>query len=178
MAKLLTGIFPTRLGANCAIEDLLRHDFAPDDISLLKTETARGPEFIVEESTKAPEGLACGSAIGGIIGAVVFAMTSVGMIAMPGANMYASGWYLSMLVGFGLGSLIGGLIGGLVGLALPEHEAELFRGDVHKGGVLLGVYVDDDKKSKEAFSLMEAGGAEHLKVVPARPEVVRLEKVS
>ncbi len=65
MAKLITGIFRSRAASMLAVEDLIRHGYSQDDISLLMSETTRGSEFVMEEATKGPEGLAAGAAIGG-----------------------------------------------------------------------------------------------------------------
>ena len=66
MSKLVTGIFQSRESAELASEELIRAGFAPEDISLLVSETTHGREFAVKQSTKAPEGAAAGSAEGNL----------------------------------------------------------------------------------------------------------------
>jgi hypothetical protein len=179
MAKLITGIFKTRSSAMLAVEDLVRHGFCQDDISMLMSETTRGREFLVDEHTKSPEGLATGAAIGGVLGAIALGLTSVGMVAAPGLGVFAVGAWLSMLAGFGAGALGGGLIGGLIGLGLPEHEAELYRGEIENGGILLGLFAADNDRAAEAQRLMEASGAEHVRAENAKEEAKpKQEKVS
>jgi hypothetical protein len=73
-----------------------------------------------------------------------------------------SGHWLPALAGFGAGAIGGGLIGGLAGLGIPEHEAELYRGELEKGGILLGIFAPSDDRAREAQRLMEANNAEHL----------------
>jgi len=170
MAKLITGIFTSRSSAMLAVEDLIRHGFSQDDISLLMSETTRGREFLVDEHTKSPEGLATGAAIGGVLGAIALGLTSVGMVAAPGLGIFAVGTWLSMLAGFGAGALSGGLIGGLVGLGVPEHEAELYRGEIEKGGILLGLFAADNDRAAEAQRLLEANGGAHIKVENAKED--------
>lgn len=170
MAKLITGIFKTRSSSMLAVEDLVRHGFSQDDISLLMSETTRGREFLVDEHTKSPEGLATGAAIGGILGAVAMGLTSVAMVAAPGLGIFAVGQWLSMLAGFGAGALSGGLIGGLIGLGIPEHEAELYRGAIENGGILLGLYVAENDRAAEAQRLMEASGGEHVRIESAKED--------
>lgn len=162
MAKLITGIFHSRAAAMLAVEDLIRHGYSQDDISLLMSETTRGAEFAVAEATKGPEGLAAGAAIGGAIGALVLGLTSVGLIAAPGVALFAAGQWLAGLAGFGAGALGGGIIGGLIGLGIPEHEAELYRSEIAKGGILLGLYCVDAERIKEAEALLRANNAEHI----------------
>ncbi len=177
MAKLLTGIFRNRSSAMLAVEDLIRHGFSQDDISLLMSETTRGREFMVDESTKAPEGLAAGAALGGALGAIALGLSATGLVAAPAIGLYAAGQWLAALAGFGAGALGGGLLGGLIGLGIPEHEAELYRGELEKGGILLGVVAVDDEKAKEAHRLLEANGAEHVKAESCKDEVNKIEKV-
>ena len=176
MTKVLTGIFHSRSSAIAALEDLERHGCSQDDVSLLMSETTRGREFAVDESTKAPEGLATGAAIGGAIGALALALTATGLVAVPIAGPYAAGTWLAMLAGFGAGALGGGIIGGLIGLGIPEHEAELYRGEIEKGGILLGVFVPNEDRAKEARKLLEANGAEHISVKDVAAD--KLQKVS
>lgn len=163
MAKLITGIFRSRSSAMLAVEDLIRHGFEQDDISLLMSETTRGREFMVDEHTKAPEGVATGAAVGGMLGAIALGLTSVGMVAAPGLGLFAVGQWLSILAGFGAGALGGGIVGGLIGIGVPEHEAELYKGELEKGGILVGVYALDNDRATEIHKLLEANGAEHVK---------------
>jgi len=170
MAKLITGIFRTRSSSMLAVEDLIRHGFSQDDISLLMSETTRGREFLIDEHTKSPEGIATGATIGGILGAIALGLGAVGSVAAPGLGIYAAGHWLSMLAGFGAGALSGGVIGGLIGLGIPEHEAELYRGEIEKGGILLGLYVADNDRAAEGQRLMEASGGEHVRAENARED--------
>ena len=171
MAKLITGIFKNRASAMVALDDLKRHNFAQDDVSLLMSGSTQGREFMVSEHSKSGQGMASGAAIGGVLGAVVLGLTTVGMIAAPGIGLFAVGQWLSLLAGFGAGALGGGLIGGLIGLGIPEHVAELYRGEIEKGGILIGVYSLDVERANEVVKLFEANGAEHVKSENVKTEV-------
>lgn len=176
MAKLITGIFRSRAASMLAVEDLIRHGYSQDDISLLMSETTRGSEFGVQEATKGPEGLAAGAAIGGAIGALILGLTSVGLIAAPGVAPFATGQWLAALAGFGAGALGGGILGGLIGLGIPEHEAELYRSELQKGGILLGLYCADPERIKEAEALLRANKAEHITAEILRDDHKRVEE--
>ncbi|HEY9773053.1 MAG TPA: hypothetical protein V6C81_04525 [Planktothrix sp.] len=164
MAKVITAIFTAQSRALQAVEDLIAHDYPERDISLLMSETTPGRHFAMTEATKAPEGLAAGAAILGIIGALFFGFTSVGLIAIPGMNMYLSGQFLGALFGFGFGALLGGIIGGLIGLAMPEHEVEFFGKAAKDHGILLGVLSGNNDRTTEALKLIESNGAQHVRM--------------
>ena len=168
MGKLVTALFRSRAAAMLAMEDLVRHGFSQDDISLLMSESTRGREFMVNEATKAPEGMATGAAIGGALGALLLGLTTVGTLVAPGIGLAIAGHWQTALAGFGAGAIGGGLIGGLAGMGIPEHEAEIYRGEVEKGGILLGIFAASDARAKEAQSLMMANSAEHLHIADAR----------
>jgi hypothetical protein len=172
MAKLVTALFRSRAAAMLAMEDLVRHGYSQDDISLLMSESTRGREFKVNEATKAPEGMATGAAIGGALGALLLGLTAVGTIVAPGLGLVAAGHWLTALAGFGAGALGGGLIGGLAGMGIPEHEAEIYRGELEKGGILLGIFAPTDERAREAQRLMEANNAEHLHCTNTKEEAV------
>jgi hypothetical protein len=176
MAKLVTAIFKTRSNAVMALEDLIHHGFSQDDISLLMSETTRGREFMVTEATRSPEGLAAGAAVGGVLGAITLGLTSVGLIAAPGLGVFAVGQWLSMLLGFGAGALGGGLIGGLIGLGIPKHQAEFYKSEIEKGGILLGIYCLDDKRVHEAQRLLEANGGLHVRTEPVKDTKEELKR--
>ena len=110
------------------------------------------------------KGMATGAAVGGIILAVAAGLSSVGLLAAPGMGVYVVGQWLSILTGFGAGALGGGLIGGLIGLGMPEHVADLYKAEVEKGGILMGVYAADDASANQIRSVFEQNGAEHIKI--------------
>ncbi len=134
------------------------------------SETNQGRQFTVKESTKAPEGLAFGAAVGGILGTLLFGLTSVGLLATPGAEIFASGQWISALAGFGFGALCGGVVGGLVGLGIPEHEAEFSGTELEKMGILFGIYSADTGRSAEALKVLQANGAAHVRAENVKTE--------
>jgi len=162
VSTLITGLFPSRATAEHAADELARAGFAPEDVSILMSETTRGREFALREASKAPEGAATGATIGGVLGAVAAGLVAVGTIVVPGLGLVAAGPVLAALAGAGAGAAAGGLTGALVGLGLPEHEAKFYDQELRKGGILLGVYTHDDRK-KQARDVLQAAGAENVK---------------
>ena len=159
MSKLVTGIFQSRESAELASEELIRSGFAPEDISLLVSETTHGREFAVKQATKAPEGAATGAAVGGVLGAVAAGLAAVATISVPGLGFLAAGPLVAALAGLGAGGAAGGLIGALTGLGIPENEAKFYHGELAKGGILLGVYAHQDRV-KLAKEILDNAGAE------------------
>jgi len=178
MARLVTAIFRSKSKAIGAMEDLMRLGYPEEDMSLLMSETTHGREFMVKESTKAPEGMSTGAAVGGVLGAIAAGLTTVGMLAAPGLGIFVVGQWLSILTGFGAGALSGGLIGGLIGLGLPEHEADLYRAEIEKGGILMGVYAVDDESADEIKAVFTQNEAEHIRLEHAKEGISQGRRVA
>jgi len=161
MSKLITGIFTSRARAEQAVDELMRSGFAPEDVSLLMSESTQGREFAVKRSTKAPEGAATGATIGGVLGAVAAGLAAVGTITVPGLALVAAGPVVAALAGLGVGAAAGGLTGALLGLGIPEHEAKFYAKEIEKGGILVGVYAHSDRVDT-ARDILNAAGADKV----------------
>ena len=161
MSKLVTAIFHSRSSAEAAADELTRAGFAPEDVSLLMSESTRGREFEMKKTTKVPEGAAAGMTVGGVLGAVAAGLAAVGTLVVPGLSLVAAGPLVAALAGLGAGAAAGGLTGALIGLGLPEHEAKFLDKEIEKGGILVGVYAHDDR-AKVAREILEAAGAERV----------------
>jgi hypothetical protein len=159
VSNLVTGLYHSRVSAEQATEELMKAGFSAEDISVLMSETTQGREFAIKKSTKAPEGAAAGATIGGVLGAITAGLAAIGTLAIPGVNLVAAGPIVAALTGLGAGAATGGLTGALLGLGIPEHEAKFFHKEIEQGGILVGVYVHDDR-AKLAREILEATGAE------------------
>jgi len=162
MATLVTGLFKTRTDAERAVENLVDYGYSRDDISLLMSDATRGREFALQMASKAPEGVATGATIGGVLGAIAAGLVALGIIVVPGLALVGAGPIVATLAGLGAGAAAGGVTGGLIGLGIPEHEARFYSEAIEKGGILLGVYTHDDR-ADQARRIMEAAGAEKVK---------------
>lgn len=161
MSTLVSGLFMTRRAADDAVQDLLQAGYANDDISVLMSETTRGREFGLQDSSKAPEGAATGATVGGVLGAIAAGLVAAGVLVIPGVNLVAAGPVLVALAGLGAGAAAGGLTGALIGLGIPEHEAKFYKEEIEKGGILVGVYSHEDRV-KEARRILDEAGAEKV----------------
>jgi len=162
MATLVTGLFKTKTDAERAVESLVDYGFSRDDISLLMSDATRGREFALQMASKAPEGVATGATIGGVLGAIAAGLVALGIVVVPGLALVGAGPIVATLAGLGAGAAAGGVTGGLIGLGIPEHEARFYSEAIERGGILLGVYTHDDR-SDQARRIMEAAGAEKVK---------------
>jgi len=161
MSKLITGIYNSRDKAEQAVDELIRAGFAPEDVSILMSDTTRGREFAMKRSNKAPEGAATGATIGGVLGAVAAGLAAVASISVPGLAVVAAGPLVAALTGLGVGAAAGGLTGALIGLGIPEHEAKFYKKEIEKGGILVGVYAHDDRVEL-ARDILDSSGAEKV----------------
>ncbi|HMI30538.1 MAG TPA: hypothetical protein VK527_02280 [Candidatus Limnocylindrales bacterium] len=161
MSKLITGIFTSRVRAEQAADELVRSGFAPEDVSLLMSESTRGREFAVKKSSKAPEGAATGATIGGVLGAAAAGLAAVASLSVPGLAIVAAGPLVAALTGLGAGAAAGGVTGALIGLGIPEHEAKFYHKEIEKGGILVGVYTHSDRVEL-ARDILNAAGADKV----------------
>ena len=117
--------------------------------------------FAVRTSSKVGEGAAIGAGLGGAAVALIAGLGAVGVVASGGLGLVAVGPIVAALAGAGAGAAAGGLVGGLVGLGIPEHEAKYYDGAIQKGGVLVGVRADGERRDL-ARSIMKDCGAETI----------------
>lgn len=161
MATLITGVFPESSLAIKAIGRLHDNGFSSSDVSILASESTSDHAFAVRTSSKVGEGAAIGAGLGGAAIALIAGLSAVGVVASGGLGLVAVGPIVAALAGAGAGAAAGGLVGGLVGLGIPEHEAKYYDGAIQKGGVLVGVRADGERRDL-ARTLMKDCGAETI----------------
>ncbi|MBI1274988.1 hypothetical protein GC177_03335 [bacterium] len=162
MTKTITATFRTRADAESAIAELETSGFSRNDVSVLMNEQTRSKFFGIEDASKAPEGIATGGVVGGIIGAIAAGLVAIGSVAVPGAGFLAAGPLVAAFTGGGAGALTGGLVGGLIGLGLPEHEAKLYESDVKGGAILIAVTTHNDAENDLAEAILKRSNAQNL----------------
>lgn len=148
MANLVTAVFNDMGQATHCLERLQQAGFQNDEISVLTSKSTSSDSFGVKSGTKGAEGAALGAGIGGTVTAILAGLTAVGAIATGGLGLLASGPIVAALAGAGAGAAAGGLVGGLIGLGIPEHEAKYYEGVIAKGGVLVGVKADGERRER------------------------------
>jgi hypothetical protein len=164
MAKLVTGLFKTKLAAEAAVDALLKRGYTRDDISVLMSDSTKNKEFAIETGTHAADGAGIGGAVGGTLGAVLAAIAAVGTsIALPGIGLVIAGPIAAALAGAGAGGAAGGVIGALVGAGIPEHRAKVYDAGLRSGGILIGVEAKTNEDATTIEKLLEDLGGEHVK---------------
>ena len=163
-AKLVTGVFRTRVAAESAVDAILKRGYTRDDISVLMSDATKNKEFAIETGTRAGEGAGIGGAVGGAVGAVIAALAAVGTnIALPGLGLVVAGPLVAALAGAGAGGVAGGLVGALVGAGIPEHRAKVYDASLRAGGILIGVEAKTDEEAEALERLLTDLGAEYVR---------------
>ena len=75
-ARLVTGLFKSRVAAEAAVDTLIKRGFTRDDISVLMSDATRHKEFAVQTRSHAADGAGIGGAVGGTVGAVLAAIVA------------------------------------------------------------------------------------------------------
>jgi hypothetical protein len=164
MAKLVTGLFKTRVAAEAAVDALIKRGYTRDDISVLMSDATRTKEFAIATGTHAADGAGIGGAVGGAVGAALAAIAAVGTsIVLPGLGLVVAGPLAAALAGAGAGGATGGLIGALIGAGIPEYRAKVYESGVRSGGILIGVEAKTDEDADKIEDLLESLGAENVR---------------
>lgn len=154
---MLTGLFRNRADAEEAYNNLIKHGYSKDDITLVMSEDTRKEHFDnhgeeTEMGNKALEGTGAGASIGGAVGAAVGIVAAVGSsVVVPGLGLAIAGPIAGGLAGAGAGGITGGIIGALVGAGIPEEKAKLYEEGIQEGGIVVGV----NPRSEEDVDYLE-----------------------
>src|SRR5499426_1179433 len=163
-ARLVTGLFKSKVAAEAAVDAIMKNGYTRDDISVLMSDATRNKEFALQTRTHAADGLGIGGAIGGAVGAVLAAIAAVGTtLFLPGINLVIAGPIAAALAGAGAGGVTGGLIGALIGAGIPEYRAKVYDAELRGGGILIGVEAPTDEDIDRLEDLLEDLGAQHVR---------------
>ena len=163
-ARLVTGLFKSKVAAEAAVDAIIKNGFSRDDISVLMSDATRSKEFALQTRSHAADGLGIGGAIGGAVGAVLAAIVAVGTtIFLPGINLVIAGPIAAALAGAGAGGATGGLIGALIGVGIPEYRAKVYDSEIRGGGILIGVEALTDEDVDRLEHLLSDLGAQHVR---------------
>ena len=163
-AKLVTGLFKSKVAAEAAVDAIMKRGFTRDDISVLMSDATRSKEFALQTRTHAADGLGIGGAVGGAVGAVLAAIAAVGTtLFLPGINLVIAGPIAAALAGAGAGGATGGLIGALIGAGIPEYRAKVYEAGLRGGGILIGVEARSEEEIDRLEELLDELGADNVR---------------
>jgi hypothetical protein len=164
-AKLITGLFKSRVAAESALDAILKRGYSRDDISVLMSDATRSKEFAVETRSHAAGGAGIGGAVGGAVGATLAAILAVGtaIVIPPLGGLVIAGPIAAALAGAGAGGATGGIIGALIGAGIPEHRARVYETGLQTGGILIGVEAREEDDVEKLEKLFDDLGAEHIR---------------
>jgi hypothetical protein len=165
--RSVAGLFPDRVSAEEAIDELKDAGFTGDQIGVaMRDRTAQG-ELIAETDTQAAETAATGAVGGGLLGGLTGFLVGIGALAIPGIGPVIAGGALATafgvaggtaVAGAGIGAAAGGVLGALMGLGIPESEVYHFETGFRAGRVL--VTVDAGSRVLEAMAILDRHGAD------------------
>src|SRR3954469_11676052 len=155
--------FADRLHAEQAVEELQRHGFREDQITVMVhrhdpgtvevTDMDAAKAAQVTGRSKAEEGAAAGAGVGAVFGGL--AAVAAGLL--PGVGPVLSvGTLAAAALGMAAGAAGGGLVGALIGLDFPEEEARFFERELKAGRVVVGVQAKE--RYSEAAEILERFG--------------------
>lgn len=156
-------IFPSRMAAEEAVQDLKDMGISKGDISVLFSSPDVGNNLGLSNSTKVPEGAAAGGVGGAVLGGVLGWLAGIGSLAVPGVGpLIAAGPIMAALSGVGIGGVLGTLGGSLIGMGIPEYEADRYIDDIKKGRVLVSAQTDSRDVADEILDIFEQRGGDDV----------------
>jgi len=146
MARIIPALFENHNEATSAVQDLVSHGFARQDISVMAHNgaTHNGHSGLAR-------GAGLGAAAGGISGLVIGASA---LLAVPAIGLAISvPALLATLLGAGVGAATGGLLGALTKLGIPKEQAHYYSEGLQRGSVLVTVETPETR-AEEARTIL------------------------
>ncbi|HEV7448207.1 MAG TPA: hypothetical protein VGO18_36905 [Steroidobacteraceae bacterium] len=172
-ARMVTGLFTTKEGAEGAYRTAARLGYENSDIDVLMSEETRKRYFSPGHDTKtdlsgnasknaAEDGKSAdelGGPAGGTIGTIAPALAGVGtLLLVPVLGVVAAGPIAVALTAAGAVGLAGALIGALTKWGIPQRRIEEYEQGIRGGGILIGVKARSDKDASELVREWQASG--------------------
>jgi predicted phage tail protein len=162
MSATIAGIFDSAPLANEAIASLLTAGLTKDDISLLISDKAKenfssatkdtGDRTIVDS--------AIGASTGGVLGALLAGLTTVGAVLIPGAQLLVVGPLVAVLSGVGAGAALGGIAGALSAVGISAAESARYADELKAGKAVVLAHTHNDKQALTARAVLMNEGAQ------------------
>lgn len=156
--KTTIGVFPNKLRAEEAIEDLRKSGVSDADISCVYRDMD-GDLTDSQTGEKIGTGAAGGATTGAVVGAIAGLIVANGILPGLGTLFVAgplatalgfTGGAAATVAGAATGAVAGGLIGGLANLGVSDEDATLYERHVLSGEVLV-ISRSDAESALDAF---------------------------
>ena len=151
--------------ANQAIASLLSAGLTKDDISLVMSDKAKHNFQSATKDTgdRAVVDTAIGAGTGGVLGALLAGLTTVGAVLIPGAQLLVVGPVVSILSGIGTGAALGGLAGALSAVGISAVESSRYSEEIKAGKAVVIAHAKDEAQAMAARSILMSEGANTIK---------------
>lgn len=152
MAQTMAALFDNHTDAYRAVEDLLAHEFARGDISVMTHADTNGASQGTVDAS--PHGLVQGTRIGAALGGLSGLMIGLLALMVPGIGpVIAAGPLAAVLLATGIGAAVGSMIGALADLGIPAERASYYNEGIRRGGVLVTVATPEEQ-AEDAVALL------------------------
>lgn len=146
MTSTITRGYDNYAAARTVVTDLKAAGFKDSEISLIAHN---------DEGDSVMDGVATGAGVGAVAGGTAGLLTGLGLLAIPGVGpVVAAGWLAATAVGAvaggAAGAATGGIIDALVDNGLSKDEAHVYAETVRRGGSVVSVRADDDRRTVAA----------------------------
>ena len=157
----IAGIFDSAPLANQAIASLLSAGLTKDDLSLVMSDKAKSHFSSATKDTgdRTIVDSAIGAGTGGVLGALLAGLTTVGAVLIPGAQLLVVGPLVAMLSGVGAGAALGGLAGALSAVGISAAESAKYSDEIHAGKAVVIAHTKDDAQTMAARAVLMNEGA-------------------
>ncbi len=162
MSATIAGIFDSAPLANEAIASLLSAGLTKDDISLLMSNKTHEHFSAATKDTgdRTIVDTAIGAGTGGVLGALLAGLTTVGAVLVPGAQLLVVGPVIAALSGAGAGAALGGLAGALSAVGISAAESSRYSDELKAGKAVVLAHTHNDKQALTARAVLMNEGAQ------------------
>ena len=173
------GVFPHKLDAEAAVNDLKDSGFPMDKVSVVAKDdgkkSIKGKDLSKTPGHPVSEGAKIGSVTGTTIGLLTGLLVGISTVMVPGigtvvvAGTLAEAMAVTLAAG-GAGAISGGLIGTLTALGIPGQRAKVYSDLLSRGDYLLVIEGTSDELMRAEMILLNDKGIVEWSIFDAHEE--------
>jgi outer membrane lipoprotein SlyB len=153
------GVFASLDDARRVVEALRNASYSNDEITVVCSDETKEKYFReLEHQQPAGANTPLAATAGGMIGATLFGLATVGIGMATGGVplLVAGGW------GAWTGGVLGGFVGAMMTRGIEKEAADYYDQAVVRGEILVAVETSDQARLDQAERILSAGGAKPL----------------